>query len=47
MAFPRGPTYAALVLEHQEAQRTMHKYAQPGTESLNENTLELTYSEEN
>lgn len=47
MAFPHGPTHAALVLGHQEVQRTMHKHAQPGTECLNGNILELIYREEN
>lgn len=42
MAFPHGPTHAVLVLGHQEAQRTMQKHAQPGTESLTGNILELS-----
>lgn len=40
-------THAVLVLGHQEAQRTMHKHAQPGAESLNGNILGLSYREEN
>lgn len=47
MAFPHGPTHAVFILGHQEAQRTMHKHAQPGTDSLNGNILELIYGEEN
>lgn len=47
MAFPHGPTHAVLVLGHQEAQRTMRKHAQPGTENLNGNISELSCREEN